>query len=167
MISLSLFYIKRCSPLTFCVCLSYMCNCAIWGKITLLWIFIPIHRNVLSKKKCLIKVLTWADVLPLSRLIVKTVSLCFLDGLFVCGRQDAPLNDSPAHCRALCEQLEVQYLAQGYLSSALKVFWHTFQVFPTLGLEPRTLSFSAQHDRMSYPTGYYLYFSSLTYQTVC
>lgn len=40
-------------------------------------------------------------------------------------RQGPPLDESPAHRRAQCEHLWVWYLAQGYLSSVLKVkmFW--------------------------------------------
>lgn len=56
----SLFYIKSCSPLTFYICLSCLCKLCHMRKTKLLWIFILIHRIVLSKK-CLIKVLTWAD----------------------------------------------------------------------------------------------------------
>lgn len=55
---------KRCSPVTFHVCWSCVCN---GEKKKLLWIFIHIHRNVLSKKH-LIKVLTWKDFLSLSLL---------------------------------------------------------------------------------------------------
>lgn len=38
-----------------------------------------------------------------------------------CGRRQG---ESPAHHRALCEQLWVRYLAQGYHGTTLKVFWH-------------------------------------------
>lgn len=37
-----------------------------------------------------------------------------------------PRDGSPVRCRALCEHLWVQYLAQGYLGSALKVFWESY-----------------------------------------
>lgn len=39
-------------------------------------------------------------------------------------REGTPLDRSPVHCRALSEHLCIHYLAQGYLSIALKMSWH-------------------------------------------
>lgn len=47
------------------------------------------------------------------------------------------------------EHFWVQYLAQGFLDSALKGFWHLPRlILSVLGLELRTLHYSAQ-----FPTG--------------
>lgn len=47
-------------------------------------------------------------------------------------KANPPSGESPVHHRVLCEHLWVQHLAQGYLSSALKVFWHSFSTTSTL-----------------------------------
>lgn len=56
-------------------------------------------------------------------------------------RQGPPLDEAPVHCIILYRHLWVQYLAQEYFCSALKMFWHLPALpehLSTLGLEPRT-----------------------------
>lgn len=66
-----------------------------------------------------------SEIFPMNPESLSPCSFSFfltLTSLFVIWMKRNAPNELPAHCRALCEQLEIHNLAQGYLSGAVAPF---------------------------------------------